>query len=83
MASAAERREELKAVFQQASACTRCPQLASTRSRTVFGVGPLDAEVCFVGEAPGADEDRIGEPFVGAAGQLLDRILAEIGRAHV
>jgi uracil-DNA glycosylase family 4 len=74
-----ERRKELTVLAERVAGCTRCPQLASTRSRTVFGVGPLDAEVCFVGEAPGADEDRLGEPFVGAAGQLLNRILAACG----
>jgi DNA polymerase len=45
----------------------------------VFGVGAVDTDICFVGEAPGADEDRLGEPFVGAAGQLLNRILAACG----
>jgi DNA polymerase len=74
-----QRRQELAALIQRVAACTRCPQLASTRTQTVFGVGPLDAELCFVGEAPGADEDRIGEPFVGAAGQLLTRIIVACG----
>jgi DNA polymerase len=74
-----QRRQELAALAQQVAACTRCPQLASTRTQTVFGVGPLDPDLCFVGEAPGADEDRIGEPFVGAAGQLLTRIIAACG----
>ena len=50
-----------------------------SRSQTVFGVGPLDPELCFVGEAPGADEDQRGEPFVGEAGQLLNRIIAACG----
>ena len=45
--------------------CQRCPALASTRTQTVFGTGALDPELCFIGEAPGADEDRLGEPFVG------------------
>ncbi len=67
---------ELKLLTQRVAQCTRCPELAATRTQTVFGVGPLDAEICFIGEAPGADEDRKGEPFVGAAGQLLDRIIA-------
>lgn len=71
-----DRKTSLTLLAQRVANCTRCPQLASTRSRTVFGVGPIDAEVCFVGEAPGAEEDRLGEPFVGPAGQLLDRILA-------
>src|SRR5690242_21496482 len=79
MASAAERREELKAVFQQASACTRCPQLASTRTTVVFGSGNADAELMFVGEAPGANEDKQGLPFVGQAGKLLTKLLNEIG----
>ncbi len=74
-----DRRVALGLLAKEVAGCMRCPALASTRTRTVFGVGPLDAEVCFVGEAPGADEDRRGEPFVGAAGQLLDRILAASG----
>jgi uracil-DNA glycosylase len=79
MASAADRREELKDVYQQASACTRCPQLASTRTTVVFGSGNADAELMFVGEAPGANEDKQGLPFVGQAGRLLDTLLGEIG----
>jgi uracil-DNA glycosylase family 4 len=79
MASAAERREELKAVWQQASVCTRCPQLASTRTTVVFGSGNADADLMFVGEAPGANEDKQGVPFVGQAGRLLDQLLGEIG----
>jgi uracil-DNA glycosylase len=79
MASAAERREELKAVYQQASACTRCPQLAGTRTTVVFGSGNADAELMFVGEAPGANEDKQGLPFVGQAGRLLEQLLNEIG----
>jgi DNA polymerase len=82
MATAAERREELKAVWQQASACTRCPQLAATRQSVVFGAGNADAELMFVGEAPGANEDRQGLPFVGQAGRLLDQLLTEIGFAR-
>jgi DNA polymerase len=74
-----ERRRALEALAQRVAVCTRCPALASTRTQTVFGVGPLDPDLCFVGEAPGADEDRQGEPFVGAAGQLLDRIIAACG----
>lgn len=54
----------------------RCPELVASRTRTVFGVGPPGVEICFIGEAPGADEDAQGEPFVGAAGQLLNRIIA-------
>ncbi len=85
MSSAAERREELKAVWQQATTCTRCPQLAATRNTVVFGSGHADADLMFVGEAPGANEDQQGLPFVGQAGRLLDTLLSEIGltRAEV
>ena len=79
MSVAAERREELKAVFQQASNCQKCPQLASTRTTVVFGSGNADADLMFVGEAPGANEDKQGLPFVGQAGRLLDTLLGEIG----
>ncbi|MCX4244652.1 uracil-DNA glycosylase [Paraliomyxa miuraensis] len=63
---------------QNVGDCQRCP-LARTRSNIVFGVGNPEADLMFVGEAPGADEDRQGEPFVGRAGQLLNRWLAELG----
>ncbi len=76
---ASERREELKAVWQQATSCQKCPQLASTRTTVVFGSGNADADLMFVGEAPGAREDEQGLPFVGQAGRLLDRLLEEIG----
>ncbi len=79
MASAETRREELKAVWQQAQTCVKCPQLASTRTKVVFGAGNADADLMFVGEAPGANEDRLGLPFVGQAGKLLDTLLGEIG----
>src|SRR4051794_4490574 len=79
MTSAADRREALKAVWQQASTCQRCPQLASTRTTVVFGSGNADADLMFVGEAPGANEDKQGVPFVGQAGRLLDTLLGEIG----
>jgi DNA polymerase len=59
--------------------CTKCPHLASSRTQTVFGVGNPDAEVMFIGEAPGSDEDAQGEPFVGRAGQLLTRIITAMG----
>lgn len=64
--------------------CTKCG-LCSTRKQVVFGVGPLEVPLMFVGEAPGQDEDQQGEPFVGRAGQLLTRTLQEIGvrRAQV
>lgn len=61
-----------------ASTCTRCP-LAETRTQVVYGAGSDDAELMFIGEAPGFHEDRQGIPFVGAAGQLLNRLLAETG----
>jgi uracil-DNA glycosylase len=79
MGTAAERREELKAVWRQAQSCTNCPQLASTRQTVVFGSGNADADLMFVGEAPGANEDKQGLPFVGQAGRLLDTLLEEIG----
>jgi uracil-DNA glycosylase family 4 len=60
---------------QQVVDCTRCGELAATRTQTVFGVGPPDARLVFFGEAPGADEDASGEPFVGRAGQLLTKII--------
>ncbi len=80
-----DRREALKAVYQQAKGCTNCPQLAATRTTVVFGSGNADADLMFVGEAPGANEDRQGVPFVGQAGKLLDTLLGEIGlsRAEV
>jgi uracil-DNA glycosylase len=75
----AERREALKHVLAQARACERCSELAATRKTVVFGNGNADAELMFVGEAPGASEDEQGLPFVGQAGKLLDKLLAEIG----
>ncbi len=77
--SAKERREALKGVFERAGSCVRCPQLAQTRKSVVFGAGNADADLMFIGEAPGASEDERGLPFVGRAGQLLDQLLAEIG----
>ena len=74
-----ERREALKAVYRQACECTKCPQLAASRQSVVFGSGHADADLMFVGEAPGANEDRQGLPFVGQAGKLLDTLLGEIG----
>ena len=59
--------------------CSRCPQLVESRSRIVNGVGPTDAELLIVGEAPGAQEDSDGEPFVGRSGQLLTEKLAAVG----
>jgi len=77
--SASDRREALKGLLAQARACERCPELAATRRTVVFGAGNADAELMFVGEAPGASEDEQGLPFVGRAGKLLDQLLGEIG----
>ena len=63
----------------RATVCVKCPHLACTRKNVVFGVGDIHATLMFVGEAPGADEDQQGEPFVGAAGQLLTRIIKTMG----
>lgn len=63
----------------RAMACMLCPHLEKSRKNVVFGTGNLDADVMFVGEAPGADEDQQGEPFVGAAGQLLTKIIKAMG----
>ena len=67
------------ALRERALACVKCPNLASSRQHVVFGVGNIDAQLMFVGEAPGADEDQQGEPFVGAAGQLLTKIISATG----
>ena len=74
-----ERREALKAVYHDARSCAKCPQLAATRTTVVFGSGNADADLMFVGEAPGKNEDEQGLPFVGQAGKLLDKLLGEIG----
>jgi DNA polymerase len=73
------------ALRERALACVKCPHLASSRKNVVFGVGSIDAQLMFVGEAPGADEDEQGEPFVGKAGQLLTKIIQATGlsRAEV
>jgi DNA polymerase len=67
------------ALRERALACVKCPHLASSRKNVVFGVGSIDAQLMFVGEAPGADEDEQGEPFVGRAGQLLTKIIQATG----
>ncbi len=82
VSTSAERREELTSVFREARGCTRCPELARTRNQVVFGAGNADADLMFVGEAPGAKEDELGVPFVGAAGKLLDELLGEVGLAR-
>jgi DNA polymerase len=73
------RRHELTLLAERVKPCTRCGELAATRTQTVFGVGRVEPEICFIGEAPGADEDRLGVPFVGKAGELLDRIIIACG----
>jgi DNA polymerase len=72
---------ELDRYRRTISSCQKCP-LGQTRTNFVFGVGDPNAGLMLVGEAPGAEEDRLGEPFVGRAGKLLDRILAAIGRSR-
>jgi len=81
-ATKAARIDQLRAAV---APCEKCPRLARSRTQTVFGVGDIDARIFFVGEAPGADEDAQGEPFVGKAGQLLTRIIEAMGvkRAEV
>ena len=69
----------LENLRQRVLPCTTCSHLANSRQKVVFGVGTIHADLMFVGEAPGADEDRIGEPFVGAAGQLLTKIIQTMG----
>src|SRR6478735_2645994 len=68
----------LDALREEALACTRCP-LAETRTQVVFGVGDPNADLMFVGEGPGEQEDLTGEPFVGRAGKLLTNLIGEIG----
>jgi uracil-DNA glycosylase len=76
--TAAERRERLVEVYREARDCQKCP-LAATRTKVVFGSGDANADLMFIGEAPGAEEDRQGLPFVGRAGQLLTDLLAGVG----
>jgi len=79
--SAEERRERLVALYNEVKGCTKCP-LHETRTRAVFGAGDANADLMFVGEAPGAEEDRQGLPFVGRPGQLLNQMLEEIGSSR-
>jgi uracil-DNA glycosylase len=72
----------LRAVRERVRVCTKCKHLACSRTQTVFGVGNPDADLMFIGEAPGADEDQQGEPFVGRAGQLLTRIIRAMNFAR-
>jgi DNA polymerase len=80
-----EKAAAFAALRERALACAKCSHLASSRKSVVFGVGSIDAQLMFVGEAPGADEDEQGEPFVGKAGQLLTKIIQATGlsRAEV
>lgn len=78
-ATSPEKAAAMAELRARALQCTRCPNLVAARTQVVFGVGNVDAELMFVGEAPGADEDAQGEPFVGAAGQLLTRMIQAMG----
>ncbi|MEM6687786.1 MAG: uracil-DNA glycosylase [Planctomycetota bacterium] len=74
--SAAERETLLNKLADEVDECTKCDTLAATRNRTVFGEGSITPRFVFLGEAPGADEDRSGRPFVGRAGQLLTKMIS-------
>ena len=74
-----DKRTKLERLGQIARVCQKCSHLAATRTQVVYGVGNIDAKLMLVGEAPGADEDRLGEPFVGRAGQLLNKMLEAMG----
>jgi uracil-DNA glycosylase family 4 len=78
-ATSPEKIQAITELRERALQCMKCANLAATRTNVVFGVGNIDAELMFVGEAPGADEDAAGEPFVGAAGQLLTKMIAAMG----
>jgi len=78
-AATPEKQTAFTELKNRAMACVKCPNLASSRKNVVFGVGDIESPLLFVGEAPGADEDEQGEPFVGAAGQLLTRIIKAMG----
>ena len=74
-----QRRQALQMLADEVKSCMKCSELCSTRTQIVFADGSPGAELCFIGEAPGADEDAQGLPFVGAAGQLLNKIIAACG----
>lgn len=74
-----ERRRSLELLEEQVSTCSRCAELFQSRTQTVFGEGPLNPDLCIIGEAPGYNEDKQGRPFVGDAGQLLDKMIAACG----
>jgi DNA polymerase len=71
--------QAMRELADRARACVKCPHLVRSRKNVVFGVGDIHASLMFVGEAPGADEDAQGEPFVGAAGELLTKIIKTMG----
>jgi uracil-DNA glycosylase len=75
----ASKAERMAALREIVLPCMKCVHLARSRTQVVFGVGNAEADLLFVGEAPGADEDRVGEPFVGAAGKLLTRVIETMG----
>jgi uracil-DNA glycosylase len=79
--SAEDRRRQLVEVYKEAAECVRCP-LSETRTKVVFGAGNSDADLMFVGEAPGAEEDKQGLPFVGRAGKFLGELLEGIGMSR-
>jgi len=79
ISSSPEKAAAFTALRERVLACEKCPHLVASRKTVVFGVGNIDSPVMFVGEAPGADEDEQGEPFVGAAGQLLTKIIQATG----
>ena len=79
ISSSPEKSAAFAGLQKRALSCVKCPHLASSRKNVVFGVGSIDAQLMFVGEAPGADEDDQGEPFVGRAGQLLTKIIQATG----
>lgn len=79
--TAEQRREALVELYREVSTCARCP-LHAERTEAVFGAGNADSQLMFIGEAPGAEEDRQGLPFVGRAGQLLNQLLEGVGLAR-
>ena len=80
--SPADKPATFAALRERVLVCVKCPHLVTTRKSVVFGVGDINAPLMFVGEAPGADEDRQAEPFVGAAGQLLTKIITAMGQTR-
>ena len=74
-----EKQKKMSELFSKVMLCSRCPHLAASRKNIVFGIGDISSPLMFIGEAPGADEDKQGEPFVGRAGQLLTKIIAAMG----